>query len=267
MGVKQTLFVVQAGEGVVKWDRFRSVIPTPLEEGIHLRIPFIQKLYMYDIKIKPREISTRSGTKDQQQVNIKLRVLHRPKVESLPWLFENWGMDYEEKIMPSIGNEILKAVMAQFNAEELITKRHDVSKMIREKMKAKEQEFGMVFEDISLMDIKFGSEFMQAVESKQVAQQDVDRHKYIVLKSEQERQAAVVRAEGEAESAQLISDAIVKYGSGMIQLRRIEASREIARNLAGSGNVTYLPGGANMLMQLDPTARPAQIVPQNQGRR
>ena len=89
----------------------------------------------------------------------------------------------------------------------------------------------------------FGKEFTRAVEQKQIAQQDAERSRFIVEKAEQERQANVIRAEGEAESADTISKAVAKAGDGLIMIRRIEASREIAQTLASNPNVTYLPGG------------------------
>ena len=89
----------------------------------------------------------------------------------------------------------------------------------------------------------FGRDFTRAVEQKQIAQQDAERARFIVEKAEQERQANVIRAEGEAESADIISKAIAKSGDGLVQIRKIEASRDIAQTLAGNPNVTYLPGG------------------------
>lgn len=73
----------------------------------------------------------------------------------------------------------------------------------------------------------FGKEFTTAVEQKQIAQQDAERAKFVVEKAEQERQAAVIRAEGEAEAANTISAAINKAGDAFVQFRKIEASREI----------------------------------------
>lgn len=89
----------------------------------------------------------------------------------------------------------------------------------------------------------FGREFTRAVEQKQIAQQDAERARFIVERAEQERQANVIRAEGEAESAETISKAVGRAGDGLIQIRRIEAAREVAQTLSGNPNVTYLPGG------------------------
>ena len=89
----------------------------------------------------------------------------------------------------------------------------------------------------------FGREFTKAVEEKQIAQQEAERARFIVEKAEQERQANVIRAEGESEAADVISKAVAKSGDGLIQIRRIETQKEVAQMLATNPNVTYLPGG------------------------
>jgi len=146
-------------------------------------------------------------------------------------------------VLPSIGNEVLKAIVAQFDAAELITQREAVSQRIRTDLMRRASEFNIALEDVSITHMTFGREFTRAVEQKQIAQQDAERARFIVEKAEQERQANVIRAEGEAESADIISKAVAKAGDGLIRIRRIEASRDIAQTLAGNPNVTYLPGG------------------------
>ena len=125
----------------------------------------------------------------------------------------------------------------------MITQREAVSQRIRTDLLKRAQEFNIALEDVSITHMTFGREFTRAVEQKQIAQQDAERARFIVEKAEQERQANVIRAEGEAESADIISRAIAKSGDGLVQIRRIEASRDIANTLAGNPNVTYLPGG------------------------
>jgi len=89
----------------------------------------------------------------------------------------------------------------------------------------------------------FGKEFTKAVEDKQIAQQEAERARFIVEKAEQERQASVIRAEGEAEAADTISRAIAKSGDGLVMIRRIETQKDIASALAENPNITYLAGG------------------------
>lgn len=195
---------------------------------------------------------------DLQMVNITLRVLSKPDTGLLAQIFRNLGLDWDERVLPSIGNEVLKAVVAQYQAEQLLTARDKVSAAVRSELTLRAAEFNILIDDVAITHLSFGTEFTKAVESKQVAQQEAERARFVVMKADQERKAAVVRAEGESEAARLISEATRTAGGGMIELRRIEAARHVAATLAKSRNVVYLPGGQgnNMLLGLNTAAQP-----------
>uniref|UniRef100_A0A2P2K8B5 Prohibitin n=1 Tax=Rhizophora mucronata TaxID=61149 RepID=A0A2P2K8B5_RHIMU len=248
-----SLYTVDGGQRAVLFDRFRGVLDTSIGEGTHFLIPWLQKPYIFDIRTRPHTFSSVSGTKDLQMVNLTLRVLSRPEVTRLPFIFQHLGLEYDEKVLPSIGNEVLKAVVAQFNADQLLTERPHVSALVRESLIRRAKDFNILLDDVAITHLSYGVEFSRAVEQKQVAQQEAERSKFVVMKADQERRAAVIRAEGESEAAKMISDATAKAGTGLIELRRIEASREIASTLAKSPNVAYLPGGNNMLLALNPS--------------
>ncbi|GJN67924.1 prohibitin PHB1 [Purpureocillium lilacinum] len=241
--VSQSLFDVKGGTRAVIFDRLSGVKEDVINEGTHFLIPWLQRSIIFDVRTKPRNIATTTGSKDLQMVSLTLRVLHRPNVKALPKIYQNLGVDYDERVLPSIGNEVLKAIVAQFDAAELITQRETVSQRIRSELTRRAAEFNIALEDVSITHMTFGREFTKAVEQKQIAQQDAERARFIVERAEQERQANVIRAEGEAESADAISKAIAKAGDGLIQVRKIEASREIAATLSSNPNVAYLPSG------------------------
>merc|ERR1712232_338152 len=194
-----------------------------------------------DVRTKPREILSVTGTKDLQMVNIKLRVLWRPVIKKLPQLYRELGTDYDERVLPSVGNEVLKAVVAQYNAEELLSKRAEVSERIKSEMMKRAEHFHLTLDDVAITHLTFGREFMTAIEAKQVASQEAERQQWVVMKAEQERQAVVTRAEGEAEAAAIITQAMEKTGSAIIEVRRIDAAKDIAKKLQRSRNVVYLP--------------------------
>jgi prohibitin 1 len=249
-GVYSCCFVVHPGEAAVLYNKFTGLKDAVYGEGLHFRVLGIDDIKLFDMRIRPRVLQTMTGTKDLQMVNIRLRVLFRPEASRLPQLYRTFGLDYDERILPSISNEILKAVVAEYKAEELVHKRDSVSARIFQLMTEKVSSFGLTLEDLSLVDIQFGKEFMAAVEQKQVAQQEAEKMRFVVMENEQKKLAAIVRAEGEAESARLISKAIAESGKGLVELRRIDAAVEIANDLATSANVHFVPSGGNMLFNL-----------------
>merc|ERR1712080_554021 len=110
--------------------------------------------------------------KDLQNVNITLRILFRPRPSHLPNIYTTLGVDYDDRVLPSITNEVLKAVVAEFDAGELITQREIVSNRVTMDLTARAEQFGLILDDISITHLTFGREFTAAVEMKQVAQQE-----------------------------------------------------------------------------------------------
>jgi hypothetical protein len=98
-----------------------------------------------------QNISTTTGSKDMQMVSLTLRVMSRPDTRHLSTIYRSLGLDYDERVLPSIGNEVLKATVAQFDAAELITQREVVSSRIREDLLKRAGEFNIVLEDVSIV--------------------------------------------------------------------------------------------------------------------
>ncbi|KAI8019713.1 hypothetical protein LOK49_LG04G03073 [Camellia lanceoleosa] len=154
----------------------------------------------------------------EMKTKMKMKMKMRDKVEQ--------GLEYNEKVFPSISNEVLKAVVAQFNANQLFTERPSVSALVRESLVHRAKDFNIVLDNVAITHLSCGAEISKAVEQK---------------------------AEGETKAVKLILDAIAAAGMGLIDLRKIEALREIAVTLAKTPNVAYLPNANNMLLGLNPS--------------
>jgi prohibitin 2 len=245
-GAYNAVFTVPGGHKAVIFNRLIGMKEQTYGEGLNFNIPWFEYPIVYDIRTRPCNLQTLTGSKDLQMVTIGVRLLHRPDPSNLVFIYRRLGLNYDERILPSLMNECAKAVVARYNANELLTKRELVSADIRRDLVARAANFHVKLEDVAITHLAFSPEYARAVEAKQVAQQDAERAKYIVLGAQQEKKTIMTKAKGEAESAQLIGEA-VKQNPGFMKLRRIEAAKDIADIVSKSGNKIYLNADSLLL--------------------
>ena len=188
-----------------------KVEDSALTEGLHFKLPFVQRIISMDNRVKKLELSTEAFSKDIQTVSATLAVNYRLQPEKTFSIYKTTGLAYESNLIVPATHEVLKSVCAQYTAEELISKRAESSDMMRDELDAKLSGMGISVTDFNIIDFDFSDEFISAVESKQVAEQlkkkAATENETAIAQAEREKQVAIKQSEAQAESVRIAAQA------------------------------------------------------------
>ncbi len=215
--------VVPAGStGVVV--TLGRVSETPLQEGLHLKVPLLQTVETMSNKIQKADVDAPAVSKDLQAISSNIAVNFRVGNKSAAYIYQNIGRDYQTIMLLPAVQESMKSVTAKYTAEELITERAQVSQEVKSTLEGKVNSYGIIIEKFNIVDFDFSAEFSAAIEAKQVAEQNL-------IKTQTEQQQALVIAEAEAKKKVIAAEAEAEA-----ILKKAEAQAEANRKVSASLN-------------------------------
>ena len=183
--------------------RFGKASENVVQEGLNLQIPMIERIVLMDCRTQKAEIDCSTASRDLQEVTLKVAVNYNVSLENAYNIYKSIGVNYESiMISPSI-LESVKAVTAQYTAEELITKRSEVSDKMQDTLKDKIESRGFTVIDFNVTDLDFSLAYNQAIEKKQVAEQEAKQAQYELEKAKIENEKKIAEAEANAKVMQV----------------------------------------------------------------
>ncbi|MBQ1412236.1 MAG: prohibitin family protein [Clostridia bacterium] len=202
MIIGNSVTIIDAGHtGVI--NTLGRVSENVLQEGLHVKIPFVQRIIKMDNRIVKLEVETEAFSKDLQTVQTRLAINYRVAKDKSYAIYKNVGSDYETVLVTPAVNEVLKAITAKYTAEESVANRSLISQGLITELNNKLNRNGIYVEDVNIINFEFSEAYIAAIEEKQVAEQRL-------LKAKTEKEEAIVKAEAEAETLRIQSEAQAK---------------------------------------------------------
>ena len=186
-----------------------AVTGAVMNEGINFKIPFVQNAEIIDVRVKKYESKDNSSaSKDLQTIKSSIAVNYRVNQDHVADLYQKIGMSYESTVINPAISECIKSVTSRYTAEELITKRTEVSEEMKKFLQKKLSEKYILVDSFNIINFDFTDAFNTAIEEKQIAEQNALKAKYDLERIKTEAEQAVTKAKGEAEAMKLKNEQI-----------------------------------------------------------
>ena len=190
-------------------------------EGIHPKIPYVNTVEMMEVRTQKEISNATAASKDLQIVTTEIALNFHVDPSKVAHIYQKVGINYKERVIDPVVQESIKMVTAQYTAEELIKSRAAVKAQVEADITKRLRAYDIIVEPsgLSITNFNFSNEFNAAIETKQVAQQNAEKQKYILQMAELERQTEVTKAKGAAEAAKLNAQALNAQGGAKVLAR------------------------------------------------
>lgn len=220
VGVLASMIVMVPAGNVAVLLRFRAVQGS-LPAGFHMIVPYMNTVQLMEVRTQKEASQATAASKDLQIVTTELALNFHIDASKAARLFKNVGTDYKARIIDPAVQESIKTVTAKYTAEDMIKNRAQVKSDVESDISRRLQAYDIIVEPsgLSITNFNFSPEFNAAIESKQVAQQDAEKQKYILQRAELEKQTAITQAQGKSEAARLNAQALQAQGGSKVLAR------------------------------------------------
>jgi regulator of protease activity HflC (stomatin/prohibitin superfamily) len=208
-------------------------------EGLYAKIPFIDTVRIMDCRIQKEQVKTECSSKDLQTINAILALNFRVQPDRCQDVYQNIGMRYLETIVAPAMQEGVKAAIAQYTAEELVTKRETVRERMTELLGQRLAPLGIKTETLNIINLTFGAAFNQAIEAKVTAEQNALAAKNVLAQRQYEAQQLVATAKGKAEAMQIEAESL-RTNPSILRLRALEKWNGQLPRVMGAGTLPFI---------------------------
>jgi len=226
---------------------FGAVQNEVLGEGLHFRIPIMQKVVPVDVRVQKTESEAAAASMDLQDVSSKVALNYHIIPDKANTVYQTIGVSFKERIIDPAVQEVVKAVTAKYTAEELITKRPAVSDAMKSTLTERLLAHHIAVDAFSIVGFSFSKIFMEAIESKQTAEQLALKAKRDLQRIKIEAEQKITAAKAEAESLRIQR---ANISADLIELRKVEANLRaidkwngILPQVTGGGAVPFIGVG------------------------
>lgn len=225
--------------------RFGQVQDDTIQEGLNLKLPFIEKIVKIDCRTQKIEYTMEASSRDLQKISsIKIAINYGVDKQKANILYREIGKDFKTIIIEPAIYETMKSAIANYTAEELVTKRKEVSNLAQETLTEKLKDKGINITSLSMTDLSFSAEFDQAIEKKQVVEQQTQQAKYELEKAKVENEKKIENAKAEAE---VMKQQNQEISDKTLELKRLEVQQKLIEKWNGQLPTTVLGDNIPML--------------------
>lgn len=219
ISLSQSFVTVGAGERGVVFSKFGGVKSHILNEGLQFKIPFVEDIIRVDVKVQKSQTDATAASKDLQTVSSTIALNFHIDPDRANIVYQELGLFFKDRVLDPAVQESVKAVSAQFTAEELITRRAEVKDQIKENLRERLLPFNIMVDEFNIIDFSFSRGFNEAIEAKQTAEQSALKASRDLDRIKIEADQMITRAKAEAESQRLQRETISPI---ILELRAIE---------------------------------------------